>query len=360
MALAATDRRTLSALRLSALGLAAPASTDPGSIVRGLLAMQAQDFAGAKLSVGLRGNGLTEADVDAALADGTIVRSWPMRGTLHLTAPEDLRWMLRIAARRQATSLAKRRQDLAIADDELARAEQVAVELLSGGRVLQRSALLDAFVRAGVPTDGQRGYHLLTNLAHHAVIVFGPPEGKQQTFALFDEWIRDSRELDGDEALAELALRYFTAHGPATVADLAWWSSVPLGQARTGLALVADRLQVREFDGIAYWSAPGLEPAAGAIHLLPGFDEFMLGYQDRSVVLAPEHAQRIVPGHNGVFQPTIVVDGAVAGTWSRTVRRRGITIEPDWFAPPTARARKGAQAAVARIGAFAGTAAAIG
>lgn len=350
MGLTLRERQHLSALRSSALGLDGSGGRDPAQIVRSLFAMQAQDLPGVRLSVALRGRGLTEQDVDAALAAGTVVRSWPMRGTLHLTAPEDLRWMMRIADRRQATALAKRRADLGITDGELDRAERTALDALAGGRALRRDALLAAFAEHGVPTDGQRGYHLLVNLAHRGVLVFGPPDGKQPTFAILDEWIGMHRDLTGDEALAELALRYFTGHGPATVQDLAWWAGITLGQARTGLAIVAGQLEQRELDGTVYWSAPGLEPARDAVRLLPGFDEFMLGYQDRSVVLDAVHAPRIVPGNNGVFRPTIVVRGFVAGTWRRTVGRKTVTIEPMWFAEPSRRALAGLEAAARRIG----------
>jgi hypothetical protein len=352
VALSASDRRALGALRLTALGIAAPASGDASTIVRRLLALQAQDFAGAKWSIGLRGAGLTEADVDGAIARGEIVRSWPMRGTLHFTAPEDLRWMLAIAHERQGTWAAKRRGDLAISDDELERAAQVAVDELSGGRIARRDDLLAAFVAGGVPVDGQRAYHLLWNLGHRSLILFGPPDGKQPTFALLEEWITTHRDLERDEALAEFALRYFTGHGPATVRDFAWWASITLGQARIGLALVADRLEVRRFGDDDYWSAPGLVPAANGVHLLPGFDEYLLGYQDRSPVLAAEFADRIVPGNNGVFQPTIVVNTPVTGTWHRKDSAKQTAVELEWFMPPTARASEGVDRAAARFGRY--------
>ena len=303
-------------LRLSAQGIARPNAPDPATVVRRMLAMQAQDFGGAKWSIGLRGPGITEADVDGAIARGEIVRSWPIRGTLHFTAPEDLRWMLRIAEGRQSASAAKRRGDLGITDAELATAERVAHEQLAG-RTLRRDALLRAFQHAGVATDGQRAYHLLWNLGHRQVIVFGPPDGKQPTFALLEEWITTHRDLDPDEALGEYALRYFTGHGPATVRDFAWWASITLTQARTGLAIAADGLERRDFGRVEHWLPAGVEADRLGVHLLSGFDEYLLGYQDRSAVLAPEWADRIVPGNNGVFQPTIVSNGFVVGRWHR-------------------------------------------
>ena len=351
--LSQAERRSIAGLRLSALGIADPSAPNPATVVRRMLAMQAQDFAGAKWAIGLRGAGITEADVEGAIARGEIVRSWPMRGTLHFTPPEDLRWMMRIAADRQAAVAARQRADRGITDAELATAERVAREELAG-RTMRRDELLRAFERAGVATDGQRAYALLWNLGHRMVIVFGPPDGKQPAFALLEEWIPTHRDLEGDEALGEFALRYFTGHGPATVRDLAWWASITLTQARTGLAIAAPSLERRELGGVEHWSAPGLEPTRDAVHLLPGFDEYLLGYQDRSAVLRAEWADRIVPGNNGVFQPTIVVNGLVVGRWHRIPSAKRASLAPEWFMGPTAKAAGGVERALRRYAAFLG------
>jgi hypothetical protein len=132
---------------------------------------------------------------------------------------------------------------------------------------------------------------------------------------------------DRAEALAELALRYFTGHGPASVRDLARWGGLTLGDARAGLASIRPELAALEVDGVEYLMAPetpdllaSFRRAACGVFLLPGFDEFLLGYGDRSAVLYPEFADRIVPGGNGMFRPTVVVGGRVVGTWARTGR----------------------------------------
>lgn len=348
-------RRELTALRLAAQSIAVPSYASPADVVRGMLAMQAQDYQGAKWSVGLRiAGGTTDAAIEEAIARREIARSWPMRGTLHFVAPEDLRWMLRIAELRQASGAAKRRSDLGITDAELARAGELARESLTGGRVLRRDALLAVFEKGGIPTTGQRAYHLLWNLGHTGDLVFGPVDGKQPTFALLDEWIPSPRTLEGDEALGEYARRYFVAHGPATVRDFAWWASITLGDARKGVAVAGDAIESREFDGTAYYLAPGLTPARPAVHALPGFDEFMLGYQDRSAALAAEHSDRIVPGNNGVFQPTVVVDGNVVGTWRRTETAKRVRVDVTWFGGTTKRAMAGFEAAVRRYARFLG------
>lgn len=346
-----TSLRDLAALRLSSQGLVGKTPfTSPVDVVSHLLAVQAQDFPGAKWSVGLRLPGATDAEVEQALSSGQIVRSWPMRGTLHFVAAPDLGWMLEISGRRQATGAAKRRADLGISDAELDRAGQLAHDALVGGRVLRRDALLSLFEEAGIPTTAQRGYHLLWNLAHSGLTVFGPVDGKHQTFALLDEWVAAPRELHGDEALAEFASRYFASHGPATERDFAWWASIPLSEARTGIALASlERLSV---DGTTYYLPPGLEPAPAAILALPGFDEYMLGYQDRSVVVPAAFSERIVPGNNGIFRPTIVARTQVVATWSRVEKARQIEVTPEPFDPLPASTAAGFARSMKRYSAF--------
>ena len=347
------DARELTALRLTAQGVAAAETSDPVAVVRRMLAMQAQDLPGALWSVALRTPAATRAQVQAALDAGTIARSWPFRGTLHLVMPEDLGWMLPLAARRQATTAAKRRADLGIDDAALDRAESTARELLAPGP-MRRDALLASWAERGIDTDGQRGYHLLWNLAQSQVLVFGPADGRQPTFALFEHRIAAPRRLDRDELLAELALRYFGSHGPATVRDLAWWASITLSDARAGLEACGDRLERRTIGGVEYAMRPGLERAAPGVFALPGFDEYLLGYQDRSAALPPQHAPRVVPGGNGVFLPTIVAGGEVVGLWRRTERAGRIDVTAEPFDALTARARAGFERAMRRYGRFAG------
>lgn len=350
---ASSTHRELTALRLTAQGIATRNFTGPFEVVRHMLAMQAQDFPGAKWSVGLRLPAATDAAIEVSLAAGEIARSWPLRGTLHFVPAEDLGWLLALSGPRLATRAAKRRNELGITDAQLARAGELAREALAGGRVLRRDRLLDAFQRGGVPTTGQRAYHLLWNLGHTGLLVFGPVDGAQPTFALLDEWVLNPRVLGRDESLAELARRYFTSHGPATIRDFAWWASLTLGDARCGVA-AATGLVTREFDATLYYLAEGVEPAQADVHALPGFDEYLLGYRDRSPALAAEFADRIVPGNNGVFLPTIVVDGAVVGTWKRRESARKIAVNAAPFASLNERAAAGFVRALSRYGEFIG------
>lgn len=338
------DRRRIAALRLRAQRLvpraaaAAPAPS-PAAAVRWMLAVQAQDLPGAKWSVGLRTDGGRETDIDAALDAGQVVRSWPLRGTLHLVAAEDLRWLAALTAPNQVRHAATRRLAVGITDADVRRADAAVRAALGGRHSLPRDQLLVAIQAAGVKTDGQRGYHLLWCLSQAGTLVMGAARGSGQAFALLDEWVAPSLALDRDDALGRLALRYLRSHGPATDADLARWAGIPLGEARRGRAICAGALATVEIGGTAYHLDPetldaGIDEARSrqpGVLLLPGFDEYLLGYGDRSAVLDPGHADRVVPGGNGVFRPTIVVDGEVVGTWRRTVRARAIVVEPQLF-----------------------------
>jgi hypothetical protein len=310
-----TQRRRVARLRVASQRATGGAGS-PGELVQHLFAVQAQEFASARWALGLRLPGSTDDSILLALERREIVRSWPLRGTLHLVPPEDLRWMLELSRPRHAKPAAKRREQLGITDRELARAGDVAIEAMTGGRSVRRDALLSAWEAVGIPTGG-RAYHLLWHLGSEGIIVFGAPDGRQPTFALLDEWIAHSRRLEGDEALAEVARRYFRSHGPATVRDLAWWSSMTLADARRGLELVRPEFAALELDGETLFYDPTLETAAAGVLAMPGFDELVLGYQDRSVSVAPENLTKVLPGKNGQFLATVLLDGVAVATWRR-------------------------------------------
>ncbi|MDR3545474.1 MAG: winged helix DNA-binding domain-containing protein [Candidatus Limnocylindrales bacterium] len=349
--------RRLTALRLVSQRIGVSGLSTPGDVVRWMLAMQAQDLPGAKWSVGLRASQTREAAVDASFDSGEIVRSWPMRGTLHLVPAEDLGWMLQLTAPRALRSAASRRAALGIIEADIERARAIVVASLTGGRALTRAAILASIAGGGVSTAGQRGYHLLWYLAQTGTLVLGAAEGRQQTFALLDEWVRAPRRLDRDEALGELAYRYFRSHGPATGRDLVRWSGLTMADVERGIAVNGNLLTSLELDGVRHLLAPealAQAPAAGRVHLLPGFDEYLLGYQDRTAALASEHSAAVVPGGNGMFRPTVVADGEVVGTWRRTLKAGEVVIEPQLWGPLPSELRDPLVEATGAYGAFLG------
>lgn len=362
------SRSVMGRLRLASQGLTAagpapaavPGSAVPGSagdVVRWMTAMQGQDLQAALWAVGVRHPGCGLSDVRAALDDGSIVRSWPMRGTLHLVAPEDLGWMLDLTAERLTRSIAARHRELAISWADIEASRDVALARIAAGGPVSRADLFKEFDAAGQATAGQRGIHILGTLCRHGWLVQGPLAGNQQLLVAFDEWIPVSRRLERAEAVAEFLLRYIRSHGPATVRDFAWWTQIPLTEARAALEAIRSQVVEVEFGGVGYWMSPETAalldsgvPGARSVLLLPGFDEFVLGYQDRSLVLAPEHFDSIVPDGNGVFKKTVVAAGQVVGTWAREGTGRAAAVVPELFdgIPPLGPAARAALAKAAR------------
>jgi len=256
-----------------------------------------------------------------------------MRGTVHFVAAADVRWMLELLTPRVIANSQRRHEELGVDPATLARCEKILVRALSGGRQLTREVLSAELERNGVPMSRERNYHVFWRLAQEGLLCFGARDGRQHTFTLLDEWVPAPRRLEREAALAELARRYFTSHGPATLPDFSWWSGLRAADARAAVDFAAGRLASETIGGKSHWLAADAPPAAVAaprVHLLPGFDEFLLGYTDRSATLDPRHAPKIIPGGNGIFMPTIVLDGRIAGTWKRTLRKKSgvITAQP--------------------------------
>jgi hypothetical protein len=331
-----TTLNEVALLRLAAQRLAGHAHRTPADAVRWATCTQAQDLPGALVSVALRTSNRSLADVHAALDGGSVVRSWPMRGTLHFVAPEDLRWLLAIGPLRVANAAAKRRKDLGLRDHDVEKVAQATVDALRGGGRISRDALMSVWQEAGVSTEGQRGAHLFGKLATDGLVCLGPMAGRRQDVVLVDEWVAAATVPDRDEAIAEWALRYFRSHGPATVDDFAWWTGLTKTDARAGHAAVADELESLDVDGTMMWLDPAtpelldsVRKAARGVLLLPGFDELVLGYGDRSAVLPPAFSDKVVPGGNGMFLATVVVGGRAVGTWRRPASPTGApTVTP--------------------------------
>jgi hypothetical protein len=302
----------------------------PEEVVRWLGAIQAQDYLQALWAIGLRLQSAVVADIEQAIFDGRIVRTWPMRGTLHFVPPEDAKWMLKLSASRILARDGRRLEQLGLDEEVMERCKELFYDALKGNKRLSRPEMMKLLEEAGISTENQRGYHILWYASQSGLICLGPMQDKQQTFVLLDEWVPNSRDLSREVSLAELARRYFASHGPATVHDFAWWSGLTVTEARSGLEATMTELISETIDGKEYWmtsDAPGHTAYDEAdVDLLPAFDEYLIGYKDRAAVLTVEDAPRVVPGKNGIFLPTIVVGGRVVGTWKRKLKKNSIDI----------------------------------
>jgi hypothetical protein len=322
-------------LRLFAQRISATTFTKPAEVVAWLGAMQAQDYLGALWAVGLRLGGARESDIECALADRSIVRSWPMRGTLHFIAAADARWVIDLLAPKMIARASRRFRELGLDASTFTRARRVLSKRLDGEKAVTRAAVYQALERAKISTAGQRGIHILWRLAHECFLCFGPRDGKQHTFVLFDQWLPHTKALSREEALSELAYRYFTGHGPATVADFAWWSGLSASDARLAVHLADRRLEEENIDGRAVWFPRGAAPMPGPIqrsraYLLPAFDEFVVGYADRSAALDRARATLVNNG-GGILKPTIVLGGRIVGIWQRRLDRGKVFFSPAPF-----------------------------
>ena len=249
------SQRELLSRRLAAQNIAGSTGRvgDVAATVRQLFATQAQDFAQSLWGLGLRTPGAHRSDVLRAMTEGSIVRSSSLRGTLMMVAAEDLRGILSLTAERTIASTRTRRRQLELDEATMTRARQT-IEVAGAGRnSLGREAVLRTLEDAGIRTDRQRGHHILWLPAERGILCWGPPSGSQHGMVLVDEWIDPTPEFERDELLARFAIRYFAGHGPATVADLAWWSRLTLADARRGITAASDALCDVMVDGTNHW-----------------------------------------------------------------------------------------------------------
>ncbi len=302
----------------------------PIDVVRWFGALQSQDLASSLYAIGLRMQCATDALVEQALVDKTIVRTWAMRRTIHCIPAMDARWMVRLLAPRQNARMASYYRKAGITHYDLERAGKVIHSALAGGKRLIRSELYGELNAAGIATSpsagSMRGLHIVVHCAQAGLICLASRIGKQQTFALLEEWAPAGRDLSGREALAELAKRYFHSHGPATVRDFAWWAGLTVAEARQGLRSASDFLEPLTAEGVEYWLARGVrtgtESPEGSVFLLPPFDEYTVAYADRSA--AADVA--MLPQLNHGISANIIVNGRVAGTWKRTLSSKTVVI----------------------------------
>jgi len=328
----------------------------PAAAVRWFGAVQAQDYLGSLWAIGLRTRDATEAAVERAIAERSIVRTWPLRGTLHFVAAEDVRWMLSLCTPRTlARNVRRLKQEHGIDSRLIARSGKVLSDTLRGGNCVSRPDLYRRLENARIATGAGRGLHLLWWHAHEGLICLGPRSGKQQTFALMDEWLPATPPRSRDDSLAELARRYFNSHGPATVRDFAWWSGLAAADAEAAREMVAKELTAVAVDKQIYWQPAGMAAARSKpnCHLLPAYDEYTVAYQDRAAVLSQDVAARADSGH-GIFHPAIVIDGQVTGTWSRELKKTSVAITCRPFARIDRRQSQMLAAAARRYAQFLG------
>ena len=309
--------------------------TSAPKVVQWLGAIQAQDLPMALWAIGLRTLGSTHDSVREAFDKGEIIRTHVMRPTWHYVSADDIYWMLELTAPQIKRALNTRHKQLGITDDVLKKVMNIFIRYLEKNGSSLREELVLQLEKAGIPNKDNRAAHLLMHAELDGVICSGPLKGNKQTYALLEERVPDKKILSTDEALAELALRYFTSHGPAMLDDFIWWSGLKKNQANLALELSKSQLQSFNIDSQEFWlsSNQSFSGTNGeSVYLLPAFDEFIISYRDRSASLTSENHKKAI-SRNGLFWPIIVVNGKVVGLWKRTIKKDNVNIEINFFQP---------------------------
>ncbi len=342
-------------LRLRCQRLSSAPFQDPVEVVRWLTAVQSQDYYGAKWALGLRLQDAVEADLDAAFNSGAILRTHMLRPTWHFVTPQDIRWLLQLTAPRVHGINATRYRQLELDNETLRLSQAVLAQALQGGKHLTRPELGEALQAAGITTaSGQRLTYMVMSAELNGVLCSGPRHGKQFTYALLDEWVPPAPELTRDEALTELTRRFFCSHGPATVHDFANWSGLTVRDGRSGLALIQNELEQAEIDDQTYWFSPDPPPEIDhppRAFILSVFDEYGIGYKDRSAITSDAVSARLGNLGNALTY-ILVLDGQVIGSCRRTLQKETVTIEPNSFQPLTIDEQQAITEAAQRFGAF--------
>ncbi len=301
----------------------------PKDLVRHMGALQAQDYAMAKWAIGVRLSGSTDASIEKAIDAGDIIRTHILRPTWHFVAAEDVRWMMTLTAPHVNRLTSTMYRQLELDDAVWAKTNKIITRLLEGGKQLTREEIMTALYQENIPTNDLRAAHIMFRAELDQVVCSGPRRGKQFTYALFEERVPPGKPLTRQEALAKLTERYFTSHGPATIADFSWWSGLTITEIKQGLELIKPALISEAIGSQTYWFSPKQADKVlvnESMHLLPAFDEFTISYKDRSHCLDEVIAKEAILG-NGIFKPMLVVNGKVTGIWRRTLKKNVVSVQ---------------------------------
>lgn len=352
-------------LRLHAQRLARP-HPDPGTsvvhLVKELGGIQAQDLRAATLAVRVRSAGLVAADVEhARIQERSVVRTWGLRGTLHLLATEDLNWLLPLIGPTFVALDRRRRAELGLDEDTCRQGIQIIRQALASQGPLTRDELIEYLATSGLRLVGQARPHLLSRAALEGVICFGPDQDGEPTYVLLSDWVEQEnskRSLSDAAAHAELTRRYLGAYGPATPQDQAAWSGIPMSQIRAAWQYLANHLLEVEIAGAPAWmlkkDAPRLNelPApTPTVRLLPSFDTYLLGYQKRDLIVSPRYAKRINAG-GGLLRPTLLADGYAMGTWKSKRQKNHLEVLVEPFDHLASEVSAGVEAEVSDLARF--------
>jgi hypothetical protein len=330
--------------------------TRPEEIVDWLIAMQAQEYAMAKWAIGLRLPGSTDEIVEKAFADGAILRTHLMRPTWHFVTPADIRWLLKLTAPRVEVVSAFMFRQLELDNKTFKRSNDIIAKTLEGGKQLSRTELQSALKQKKIAADGFRLSYLMMKAELDGIICSGARRGKQFTYVLLDERVPPAKPLTKKEALAELTTRYFTSRGPATVKDFATWSGLSVTEAKEGVAMLPSRFIHEIINGQDYIFIPTsfTNNKIQANFLMPDYDEYGMGYKDRSAIFNLKVDLSQFKNENPLFNRMIIIEGKIAGTWKRIIKNNSVVIETVPFSPLSKTKQQALTKAIKKYCIFAG------
>ncbi len=347
-------KKNISELRLLNQQISNPQFDSAGKLVNWMGAIQAQDFNMAKLAVGIRTPGSTEAAINASADKGEIIRTHVLRPTWHFVSPEDIYWMLDLTAPRIIASMKSRDRELELDGKVYKKCNSVIEKALYRSNFLTRQELVNELGKSNIPTGNNRASHIFMRAELNKLICSGKTINKKQTYALLEERVPGGKKLNREESLAQLAQKYFSSHSPATVNDFSWWSGLSVADARSAVEMIKPKFLSEIIDNKTYLfpdKSANPETDEGNIYLLPAYDEFIISYKDRSVYMPYDELKKAVSS-NGIFRPVIVIDGKVSGLWKRTVKNNVAEFETEFFRVHNKKEIKKLNIAFSKLGAF--------
>ncbi len=305
-------------------------------IVAWMGAMQAQDYRMAKWAIGLRTPNATEKTIEIAIDNGEIIRTHLLRPTWHFVSAEDIYWMIELTGPRIKASMKGRNKQLELTKKIFKKSNSVIEKVLRDGKHLTRVELVAELNKAKIVTDNNRSSHILFTAELEGIICSGITKEKQSTYALLSERIPETKKLKKEEALFKLAKKYFESHCPASLQDFIWWSGLSVFDAKNAFEMIKPDFISEKIDSQTYlfpdsFSIP--KKYKEFVYLLPAFDEFLISYKDRTAAIAFENHKHAF-SNNGIFWPTIVINGQVMGIWKRTIKKDKVILETNFFEPP--------------------------
>ncbi len=313
-------------MRLQSQQLDSQRFKKPEEIIAWFGGVQAQDYPGAKWAIAMRLENCTDADIESTFTEKKFVRTWAMRGTLHFVTASDIRWILELLAPRIIERNKRRYKELELDEETLKRSNEIILNALQDGQRLNRRELVKVLQENGISAKGQRAPYMLQRASLDGLICQGDMHSNNNPIFISMNLLPKTKTLTRHKALAEIAWRYFRSRGPATIQDFMWWSGLLSKDAKAGLEAIESSLESLTIGDKTYWySGSKLKHSSPRVHLLPSFDEYLVGYKDRSAVLKKMHSQN--EDIENIMYPTIAIDGQIVGTWKRRFHKNEVIVE---------------------------------